>query len=74
MWVQSEDQGRQNREKFEDWKRSVFSIDTSVGGRDGDIREEDVEDMGMKRERRETFDAWKKGVVPPLKGEQSIGS
>ena len=70
--VQSKEQGKKNREAFEAWKEARgFGTDW----RDEDIRdeepvEESAEDRGRKRERRETFDAWKKGVVPPLKAEE----
>ncbi|PMD60903.1 uncharacterized protein K444DRAFT_383309 [Hyaloscypha bicolor E] len=65
--VQSEEQGKRNRETFEVWKKARgFGTDW----RDEDIRvDETVEERGRKRERRETFDAWKKGVVQPLKAE-----
>lgn len=66
--VQSEEQGKRNRETFEVWKKARgFGTDW----RDEDIRvDETVEERGRKRERRETFDAWKKGVVQPLKAEE----
>ncbi|KAH8779637.1 hypothetical protein BGZ57DRAFT_926959 [Hyaloscypha finlandica] len=70
--VQSKEQGKKNREAFEAWKNAQgFGTDW----RDEDIRdeetvEESADDRGRKRERRETFDAWKKGVVPPLKAEE----
>lgn len=75
--MQSKEQGKKNREAFEAWKNARgFGTDW----RDEDIRDEDIrdeetveesaEDRGRKRERRETFDAWKKGVVPPLKAEE----
>jgi hypothetical protein len=73
--VQSEEQGKKNREAFEAWQKARgFGTDW----RDEDIRvdetvEESAEDRGRKRERRETFDAWKKGVVQPLKaGEEEV--
>jgi hypothetical protein len=65
--VQSEEQGKRNREAFEAWKNARgFGTDW----RDEEPVEESAEDRRRKRERRETFDAWKRGVVPPSKAEE----
>ncbi|PMD33292.1 hypothetical protein L207DRAFT_169201 [Hyaloscypha variabilis F] len=72
--VQSFEVGRRNREVFEEWKRRRGFVDFERGGV---VLEEPGEGEGSdgtgRRERRETFDAWKRGVVPPLKGEGEVG-
>ncbi|KAN0119398.1 hypothetical protein V8E51_001606 [Hyaloscypha variabilis] len=68
--VQSFEVGRRNREHFEAWKRKRGFVDLE---REGVVLEEPGEGgAGRGRERRETFDAWKSGVVPPLKGEGEV--
>lgn len=61
--IQSMEAGRRNREAFENWKRNR--------GFDAGKREETIQESsqgtGGTMERRKTYEAWKKGVVPPLK-------
>jgi hypothetical protein len=75
--VLSEDQGKRNRETFERWKRmrgfGAGWMEESVRNEEVQIEGEGVRDRGKKRERRETFDAWKMGFVPPIKnGEPEV--
>jgi hypothetical protein len=77
--IQSMEAGRRNREAFEKWKRNRrfgarWSEEVDAGKREETIQESS-QDTGRKMERRKTYEAWKKGVVPPLKNEKrdSIG-
>ncbi len=76
--IQSMEAGRRNREAFERWKRNRgFGARPSVEV-DADKREETIKessnDTGGRIERRKTYEAWKKGVVPPLKGNEKRDS
>jgi hypothetical protein len=75
--VQSEDQEKRNREAFERWKRmrgfGAGWMEESLRVEEGVVDEEGVRVRGMKRERRETFDAWKRGTVPSVKAEEGLG-
>jgi hypothetical protein len=69
--IQSIEAGRRNREAFEKWKRNRgfgagWSEEVGAVKREETIQE-NPQDTGRKMERRKTYEAWKKGVVPPLK-------
>ena len=69
--IQSMEAGRRNREAFEKWKRNKgfgarWSEDVEAVKR-GKTKQESPQGTGRKLERRKTYEAWKKGVVPPLK-------
>ena len=69
--IQSMEAGRRNREAFETWKRNRGFGARWLEDAEAVKREETIQgrsqDTGRKMERRKTYEAWKKGVVPPLK-------
>jgi hypothetical protein len=76
--VQCEDQGKRNREAFERWKGmrgfGAGWMEESLRNEEVQVEGEGVKHWG-RRERRETFDAWKRGVVPSVKnGEHEVGN
>ena len=76
--IQSMEAGRRNREVFEQWKRNRgfgagWSEEVDAGKREETIQESS-QDTGRRMDRRETYEAWKKGVVPPLKENEERDS
>lgn len=67
--IQSMEAGRKHREAFEKWKRNrgfgAGWVEVNPIKREETIQESS-QDTGRRMERRKTYEAWKKGVVPPL--------
>ncbi len=76
--IQSMEAGRRNREAFEQWKMNRgfgarWAEEVNPIKREETIQESS-QDTGRKIERRKTYEAWKTGVVPPLKENEKRDS
>lgn len=76
--IQSMEAGRRNREAFEKWKRNRgfgarWAEEVNPIKREETIQESS-QDTGRRMERRKTYEAWKTGVVPPLKENEKRDS
>jgi hypothetical protein len=76
--IQSMDAGRKNRETVEKWKRNrgfgAGWVEEVNSIKREETTQESSQDMGGRIERRQTYEAWKKGVVPPLKENEKRDS